>query len=126
MNQDLADARALFEKAERETNPEAKARALDEATSLLASLDPDDLPENERKLAANIRLAHTRRLLAQLVTLASISMDAWFEYIGVLFGELRPEVDRLIESDAELRENYQRFIRLWGSELAEILQNPRS
>ena len=122
---DIASARAWFEKAERETSPELKAHALEEATTLLASLDPDELSERERTLVANVRLSHTRRLLVQLVSLASVSMDAWFDYIRILMGELRPEVDRLTESDAALKENYGRFLGLWGREMAEILQRPR-
>ena len=119
---DIATARALFEKAERETNPELKARALDEAVALLASCDPDEITEADAKRIANLRMAHTRRLLAQLVGLASISMDAWFDYIELLFGELSPEVRRLTEADPELKANYQRFVKLWGSDLAEILE----
>ena len=120
--QDIATARALFERAEREARPELKAHALGEATSLLASLDPDELSAGERRLLANVRLAHTRRLLVQLVSLASVSMDAWFEYVDLLFGELRPEVDRLVQADGELKENYLRFLKLWGPKVAEILQ----
>ena len=123
--QDIATARALFERAEREARPELKTHALGEATSLLASLDPDELSAGERGLLANVRLAHTRRLLVQLVSLASVSMDAWFEYVDLLFGELRPEVDRLVETDGELKENYLRFLKLWGPEVAEILQRPQ-
>jgi hypothetical protein len=124
--EDIASARAWFEKAERETSPELKAHALEEATTLLASLDPDELSEADRKLVTNVRVSHTRRLLVQLVSLSSVSMDAWFDYIRILMGELRPEVDRLIESDEALKENYGRFLGLWGPEMAEILQTPRS
>jgi hypothetical protein len=120
--EDIASARAWFERAERETSPELKAHALEEATTLLASLDPDALSESERKLVANVRLAHTRRLLVQLVSLTSVSMDAWFDYIGILMGELKPEVDHLTGSDDALKESYGRFLGLWGREMAEILQ----
>jgi hypothetical protein len=123
---DIASARALFQKAEREADPELKAHALDEALALLASCDPDDVSDAERELIANLRLAHTRQLLAQLVSLTSISMDAWFDYVGLLFGELRREVELLVANDAQLRENYDRFIGLWGKELAEILKRDLS
>jgi hypothetical protein len=126
VTQDIANARALFERAERETSPELKAHALEEATNLLASLDPDELSEGERRLVANVRLAHTRRLLVQLVSLTSVSMDAWFEYIGLLVGELKPEVERLTETDGELKENYGRFLKLWGPEIAEIVRRQPS
>jgi len=123
---DIAGARELFEKAEREVDPDLKAHALEEAIALLSSCDPDDMSDADRKLIANLRLAHTRRLLVQLVGLRSVSMDAWFEYVHLLFGELSAEVERLTEADPELRENYGRFLKLWGPRLAEILQRPQS
>jgi hypothetical protein len=122
---DIADARALFEQAERETRPELKAHALEEAVKLLASCDPDEISDAERKLIANLRLAHTRRLLAQLVGLASVSMDEWFGYIGLLLGELSPEVERITQADAQLKQSYERFLGLWGAEIAAILKRQR-
>jgi hypothetical protein len=124
--QDIASARSLLERAERETDPELKAHALDEALMLLSSCDPDEISESELTLISNLRAAHARRLLVQLVSLTSVSMDAWFDYIGLLFGELKDEVELLIGNDPQLRENYDRFIRLWGPEVAEILQRQQS
>ena len=121
---DISRARALFESAEREVNPDLKARALEEAIALLSSCDPDEMSDAERKLVTNLRLAHTRRLLVQLVTLTSVSMDAWLDYVHLLLGELSAEVEHLIEGDPELKENYARFLKLWGSQLAEILRRP--
>ena len=115
---DIAEARALFEKAERETNPAAKAVALEEAIVLLDSCDPDEVTGPEAQLIANVRLANTRRLLAQLVGMAPVSMDTWFDYVGLLIGELRPEVERLAEADAELKKGLERFL---GQEVADTL-----
>jgi hypothetical protein len=123
---DIAGARELLENAERETNPELKAQSLEEALALLASLDPDEVSDAQRQLIANLRLAHTRRLLAQLVSLSSVSMDAWFDYVDLLLGELRPEVARLTASDAELEANYARFIEMLGPGAAEILRRGRA
>lgn len=125
VTRDIASARALFEKAERETRPELKAHALEEAVTLLASCDPDELSDAEGKLIANLRMAHTRRLLAQLVGLTSVSMDDWFDYIGLLLGELSPEVERVTQADAQLKEHYERFLGLWGAEIAAILKRQR-
>ena len=119
---DIARARALFERAERETDPASKAHALDEALAVLASCDPDDIAAPERELISNLRIAHTRRLLLQLVGLASSSVDAWFDYAALLFGELKPEVERLVGSDPQLRANYDSFIELWGRDLGENLK----
>ena len=126
VDRDIASARALFEKAERETRPELKAHALEEAVTLLASCDPEEVSAAEGKLIANLRMAHTRRLLVQLVGLTSVSMDDWFDYIGLLLGELSPEVERVTRADAQLKENYGRFLGLWGAEIAEILKSQRN
>jgi hypothetical protein len=123
---EIATARSLLERAERETDPELKAHALDQALTLIGSCDPEEMSDSERRLISNLRAAHARRLLVQLVSLTSVSMDAWFDYIGLLFGELKDEVDLLITNDAQLRKNYDRFIRLWGPEVAEILQRKKS
>lgn len=123
---DIAGARELLEKAERETNPELKAAALDEALALLGSLDPHEISDAQRQLIANLRLAHTRRLLVQLVSLSSVSMDAWFDYVDLLLRELSPEVARLTAGDAELEANYARFIELLGPDVAEILRRRRA
>ena len=126
VERDISSARALFEKAEREGDPDLKAHALEEAVALLSSCDPDDMSDAERKLIANLRLAHTRRLLVQLVSLGSVSMDAWFEYVHLLFGELSAEVERLTAADPELKENYGRFLKLWGPELGAILRGQQN
>lgn len=119
---DIAKARMLFERAERERDPDLKARALDEALALIASHDPDEFSASERNLISNLRIAYTRRLLVQLVSLTNVSMDAWFDYLALLFGELKGEVELLIGEDPLLRENYERFIGLWGPEVADILR----
>ncbi len=92
---------------------------------MLGSLDPDEVTDAQRQLIANLRLAHTRRLLVQLVSLSSVSMDAWFAYVDLLLGELSPEVSRLTESDADLEANYARFIELLGPGVAKLLKRPR-
>lgn len=114
---DIASARALFEKAERETNPESKAHALDEAIGLLASCDPEEITDAQRTLIANLRLAHTRRLLVQLSALASISADAWFSYVALLIDELKPEVEHLTQTDPGLKANYERILKSWNVDL---------
>ena len=119
---EIAAARGLFDRAEREADPESKARALDEALTLLSSCDPGDMSDSERTLISNLRIAHTRRLLQEVVALGSVSMDAWFAYARLLFGELKDEVGLVIGNDAQLRERYEQFIGLWGPEVAAILR----
>jgi hypothetical protein len=119
--QDIEEARSLFERAEREADPLRKARALEDGLALLESSASDEISDAERTLIANLRLAHARRLLSQLVTLHAVQMDVWFSYTKLLFFELKSEVDSLTQSDAQLRENYRQFVRLWRQELLDIL-----
>ena len=101
---------------------ELKSHALDEALALLATCDPDDVTLSERELIANLRLSHARRLLSQIMTLPAVTMDAWFDYVDLLFGELRTEVDLLIAGDSQLRENHEKFVSLFGPDVAELLK----
>src|SRR5438477_10278302 len=92
---DISSARALFEKAEREVDPDLKAHALEEAIGLLSSCDPGELSDAERKLIANLRLALPLRLLVQLVELMAVSIDGAYECVLLLFGDLSARVERL-------------------------------
>lgn len=118
---EIQEARALLERAEGATDPQQKASVLEEALALLESCAADDPSDAERTLIANLRRSHTRRLLVQLVSLASVQMDVWFGYIKLLFFELQPEVESITQEDAQLRANYERFLRLWRQEALDIL-----
>ena len=122
IRQEIATARSLLERAERETDPELKAYALEEALGILATSDPETISESDQKLISNLRTAHTRLLLQQLVSLRNVRMDAWFDYIRILLVDLKSEVQTLTANDAQLRENYERFMSLWGRELADLLE----
>ncbi len=80
---ELQEARTLLEKAELESDPLKKAKAMHEAIALLDSYRErhESLPDNEKHVIANLRRSYTRRLLSQLHTLMNIRMEKWFEYI---------------------------------------------
>ncbi|MEX0958522.1 MAG: hypothetical protein WDZ63_04490 [Burkholderiales bacterium] len=118
---DIEEARALFERAESVNDPEHKAHALQEALDLLDSFAAEARSTDERTLVHNLRLSHTRRLLVQLVSLTSMEFETWFNYIKLLFFELKSEVEILTNEDPELRENYDRFVRLWRQELIDAI-----
>ena len=120
VQRDIVEARNLLERAEREQDPELRAHAIEEALILLESCTADEVTVGERTLISNIRNAHTRRLLSQLPALMAVSFDIWFSYFQILV-KLRTEVDALTKTDGELRENHERFIRLWRQELLAAL-----
>jgi hypothetical protein len=118
---DIDAARALLERAERETDPDLKAHELEQGLALLRDCEEDEITPQERTLIGNVRAAHTRRLLTQLVQLRAPSMDVWLQYVGLLFGMLRPEVERALATEPALKENFDRFAGLYGGQLRDLL-----
>ena len=116
----IAEARALLERAEREADFELRAHAFEEALALLEACEPEETNPDERTLIANIRTAHTRRLLHQFPAMMAVSIDVWFSYFQILI-KLKSEVEALINSDRELRQNHERFIGLWRQDLLRAL-----
>jgi len=55
----------------------------------------------------------------------NIQFDDWWNYIRLLLIERSNEVDAIVGENAELRENYQAFVDLWGDELIEALERVR-
>jgi hypothetical protein len=79
---DIAEARLLLERAERESDPEQETRHIEEALLLLESVD-DPTPE-QTTLVANLRTSYARRLLTQAPKLKSVSFEVWLFYFNVL------------------------------------------
>ena len=119
---DIDQAKGLFERGERVTEPMSKVRVPREAFELLAWCAADEPSDHERPLIANLRPAHTRRLLAQLPSLTVAQLDLWLEYFTLLFGELKEDVTRLTDEDPQLHENYRAFPGLWSQELLDALR----
>lgn len=113
---EIEEARVLLEKAECELDTDQKTRILLEAIEQLDSFSAEDISPAERTLVANLRISHTRRLLAQLVAQKSMPMDAWHDYFAIFLYFLSDEVDLLIKEDTEFAENYGRFKRIWSRE----------
>ena len=110
---DIAEARKLLERAERESDPEQETRHIDEALLLLEEAD-DPTPE-EIRLIANLRLSYARRLLAQMPKLKAVSFEVWLFYFNVLV-QLADEVQALTTADPALAANRREFLERWGPE----------
>ncbi|PKM09013.1 MAG: hypothetical protein CVV14_01525 [Gammaproteobacteria bacterium HGW-Gammaproteobacteria-4] len=125
-NPDLGRARRLFEQSENDSDPSQKLYALEEALELVDLVLADStIQQSDRDLALNLRHSHSRRLLGQLVRMRNIQFDDWWNYIRLLLIERSNEVDAIVGENAELRENYQAFVDLWGDELIEALERVR-
>ena len=108
---DISEARALLERAERESDPEQETHYIEEALMLLETLD-NPTPE-DKTLIANLRTSYARRLLTKVPNLKSVSFEVWLLYFNVMvaFGS---EVEALAAADPELAANRQEFFSMWG------------
>jgi len=53
----------------------------------------------------------------------NVQFDVWFGYLSLLIFRLGPEMDALLKEDENLRNAYLAFVRLWGPEAVDVLQN---
>jgi len=116
---DIAEARVLLERAERESDPEQETRHIEEALLLLETAD-DATPE-ETRLIANLRMSYARRLLTKVPKLKSVSFEAWLSYFNVLV-TLASEVEALAAADPALAANRQEFVAMWGPDVLAAIE----
>ena len=119
---DIAEARALLEKAERESDPEQETRHIEEALALLETVD--DATPQESILISNLRNSYARRLLTRLPKLESVPFDVWLFYYGVLTN-LAHEIQTLTSADAVLEERRKQFLSVWGPEILARLEEKK-
>jgi len=111
---DIAHARTLLERAEREADPKQETRHIEEALLVLEMAD--DPSPDEARLIGNLRSAYARRLLTQMPKLRSVSFEIWLFYFNVLV-QLASEVEALTRVDSVLASNRQAFLGMWGPEV---------
>ena len=119
---DIAEARALLEKAERESDPEQETRHIEEALALLETVD--GATPQESILISNLRNSYARRLLTRLPKLESVPFDVWLFYYGVLTN-LAPEIQTLTSADAVLGDRRKQFLSVWGPEILAGLERKK-
>ena len=116
---DIAEARALFEGAEQETDPELECERIEEALILLETAD-DPTPQ-QAELIANLRVSYARRFLTRFGRLKKSTFEVWSYYLTIL-ENLAPEIEALAREDAQLAENHRAFIAMWGPEVQAALE----
>ncbi len=117
--QDIAEARALLERAEHESDPEQECEHIEEALILLETAE-DPTPQ-QAELIANLRMSYARRFLHRVERLRKSTYETWTYYLAVL-DKLAPEVDALAAEDAQLAENRRAFVAMWGAEVEAALE----
>ena len=115
---DIAEARSLLEKAERESDPEQETHHIEEALALLETVD--DATPAEKQLISNLRTSYARRLLTRLPRRESVPFDVCLFYYGVMV-QLAREIEALTAADPALEARRKQFLSVWGPDiLAEL------
>jgi hypothetical protein len=125
---EIVEAKASLEQAEKESDPIRKYEELrDGLDSIEFYLEEhQDPPEDLRTYIVNLKRAHTRRLLTQLLSLTNIEIDVWLKYVVLLITELENEMKYAIQSNQTLKENYDKFFAVWSDVLREAIKNLES
>lgn len=121
IHHDISYARDLLERADKETDHTIKTQFIFEAIELLDDCESDDISSSERTLIANLRVSHTRRLLTQLTTFKSVTMDELLSYMVLLLCFLKDEMDLVLKDNIQLKKDYKAFLRLRRREFLESL-----
>jgi hypothetical protein len=118
---DIEAAKVLLERAENEADPAIKSQLILDAIEQLDDCSSENASPSERTLIANLRVSHTRRLLTQLTTFESVSMDAWLSCNALLIFFLKDEVDLVLNENSELKKDFKAFLQLRRREFLESL-----
>jgi hypothetical protein len=119
---DIADARALLEEAEHQSDPEQECERIEEALILLETAD-GITPEQE-KLIANLRMAYARRFLVRVARLKKSTFETWSYYLTIL-EKLEPEIDALAAQEPQFAEHRREFVAMWGAEVEAALERAK-
>jgi hypothetical protein len=111
----LEEARELLQAAEKESDPERKLAALEEALDLL-----EETPDSA--VAANLKRSYARRLVTQLFGLKKTDVTTWFDYVRFMALRLEPELEVVLKENPELRQPYEEFLALWRVDALRILK----
>lgn len=112
---ELKDVRALFEEAERLTDPVRKYDVLYDALVMLEEYEQDHprMEESERVFLKNLRHAHTRRLLRQLLSMPNPDVLTWLKYYLLFIDQLKVESASVLREHPELQGRFDEFKELY-------------
>jgi hypothetical protein len=118
---EITEARALLEKAERESDPELETHHIAQALKLLETCLDEEASPQERAFVANIRMSFARHFLGRLPKLKRLKFDVWWRYFMILI-PLQAEVRELVKTDSRLCENHNEFVAVWREDVLRALK----
>jgi len=119
---EILEAITFFEKWEAAISDPAAAARFAEAVQLLDDYLESEPDSPHRTFVQNLKVSNTRRLLQLLKQVDKNDVSSWMEYVNVVFLVLKDEADSLLASNSELKEDFDAFVSVWGSEYIEALQ----
>ena len=122
LSEDIKEAVDLLKKSEKEIHHSLRTRAFEDAVDLLNDHMSVATDSPYKSFIENIKISYTRKFLEELSTLFSVDIDTWFDYVRLFLLKVPKEVKVNIEKDAQLKDNYKKFIGIWRKEAIEILE----
>ncbi len=116
--EDVRKARSFLKEIERSGSHLKKIRYFENGINILDDYLEDSPQSPHKEFIMNIKLTYTRSLIKQLNEIRP-DMDEWVDYCSLLFSKVKKEVDRVQETDPDLKAKYEDFINLWANELIE-------
>lgn len=117
---DLTDAKDLLEVAATSKNHVEKTRAFEDAIDILNDSLSDNPESTHKVLIKNLKQTYSRKLIESLPEIMPPDIDIWFQYLKIFSLKVKPEVEKITESNPILRTNYKEFVECWRKEVIEI------
>jgi hypothetical protein len=108
--EDIKEAVDLLKKSEKWTNNILRINAFEDAIDILNDHISVETAYPHKAFIENIKISYTRKFLEGLSDLVSMEKD-WsaLHYLHLFTGKVPKEVKVIIEKDAQLRINYEKF-----------------
>jgi hypothetical protein len=82
-----------------------------------------DIDTSLKRIAKNLKLTYTKKLLENISTLLKTDLETWFCYFLLLFMKVPDEVESILEDHPDMKKTYSEFIDLWRKEAIEQLRS---
>ena len=119
--EDLKEAVNLLAKSEKESNHSLRTSAFQDAVDILNDHLSLETASPHKSFVQNIKLTYTRKFLEKLPNLFSADIEVWFDYTLLFLLKVPKEVELNIEKDAQLKENYKKFMGIWRDEAIKTI-----
>jgi len=119
----LETALGLLETSEKTQDPKQKVRTFCAGIDTLGAASANQSDTAQSELIKNLRLSHARVFLERLQHIYTYKdFGDWLEVLSAL-QKVRPEINRLIAREDDLREIHDQFIAVWKTEAIALAKS---